>query len=335
MANRYVDVTITRQTQALTRQGFGTPLILAIEKVAKYKEYVDISAIGSDFGESTGTYKVAQALFGQSPRPAKVAIVGLSFEEGTTDVSALADLLNTTRLSDDGWYYLLSPAHADTTITALSAWAAANGKFYFTSTSSKTLANTLNSERTAVIVHPKPETYPGAAWVGVGAPKDIGSFTWTFKTLNGIEPSGYNTTDVNTIETNKASTYIREGGVNITSKGQTTSGEYIDIVQGQDFIASRLTESVFGLLVKTDKVPYTPQGIALIVAEVEKVLLEAFGMGIIAADAEGKPMYTVEMPDITQISQQNKATRTLPNIKWTATVAGAIEDVGMVGTLVL
>lgn len=335
MANRYVNVVVSRQTQPVARQGFGTPLVVAVEKSLAYKEYTSLAAVGADLAETTESYKLIQALFGQTPRPAKVAVVGIVFNEGTTEVTALTDLLNTTRLAKDDWYYLLSSAQQDATITALSSWSSANGKFYFASTSSKVLSGSLNSDHTVIMVHPNPKSYPATAWVGACAPKEVGSLTWTFKTLAGIAPSGYTASDIDAIETAKGCTYIKEGGVNIVSKGQTTSGEYIDVVQGQDFISARMAEGVFGLLTRTDKVPYTAQGIALIAAEVEAVLKQANTQGIVASDADGKPLYSVEIPNIADISQNDKASRKLPNIKWTATIEGAIEDVDINGTLIL
>lgn len=335
MANRYVDVAISRQTQAIAKQGFGTPLILATEKDAAYKEYTDLTSIGTDFLITSDTYKLATVIFAQTPKVATIAIVGALFTEGTTDETVLTAKLDATRLSYDDWYYLVSPKHADDTITALSTWANANGKFYFASTSNKTLSSTFNSERTVILVHPTPSTFPAEAWVGVGAPKEIGSFTWTFKTLNGIDTSGYTVTEINAIEAAKASTYIKEGGVNITSKGVTTSGEYIDILQGQDFITARMTEGVFGLLVNTDKIPYTLQGIAMVIGELEKVLKEAHDQGIIAEDADGKPLFSVIAPNLNDISSTDKANRLLPDITWSATIAGAVEDVDINGVLTL
>jgi hypothetical protein len=335
LANRYVNVTISRETQAVAQKGFGIPLILATEKAAAYKEYTELAAIGTDFTEASNTYKVAQAIFAQTPKVEKLAILGVAFTEGTTATTALTDALNTLRLANDDWYYLVSPAHADATITALSSWANANGKFYFASTSNKTLGTTLNGERTVLLVHPTPGSFPAEAWVGMGAPRDVGSFTWTFKTLNGIAASGYTATDINSIEAAKGSTYIKEGGVNITSKGITTSGEYIDIIQGQDYITARMTENVFGSLVNTDKVPYTPQGIAMIVAEMEKTFKDAHDMGIIAEDANGKPLYSVSVPNINDISSTDKANRLLPDIDWSATIAGAVEDADINGVLTL
>jgi hypothetical protein len=335
LANRFVSVAISRQTKPIAQAGFGVPLILSFDKDFSYKEYTDITGIATDFGNTSNTYKLASAIFSQSPVVEKIAVYGTLATEGTTSMATITGKLDTLRLSQDDWYYLTCTGHADATIVALAAWNEANKKFYFTSTSNKALANTLNAERTVVMVHPTPAQFPGEAWVGVGAPRQLGAFTWTFKTLNGIDPSGYNQTDINTIETNRASTYIKEGGVNITSNGVTTSGEYIDIIQGQDYITSSMTSSIFGLLVNTDKIPYTVGGIAMIVAELEKALKDAADLGIIAKDADDNPLFTVETPDLNSILNTDKANRVLPNVNWSATIAGAVEDVDINGVLTL
>lgn len=337
MGNRYVNVVITRQTQAVSQQGFGMPLIVSTEKQAVYKEYSDsdLAEIGVDFGEDSETYKVAAKLFGQSPKIAKVAVLGIEYVPETDEPSKIVNELNSTILKHNDFYYVVQTSTDEMIITAIGEWAGANKKLHFASTNSKVLGGTLNLERTVLLVHDKPESYPAEAWVGAGAAREIGSFTWTFKTLSGIEPSTYSASEINQIEENNASAYIREGGVNITSKGVTTSGEYIDVIQGQDFIEARMTENVFGLLVRTDKVPYTTQGIAMIVAEVESTLKQAHEQGIIAEDADGNALYSVTAPDIEDISTNDKANRVLPNLKWTATIAGAVEDVDINGTLAL
>ncbi|HFH7446652.1 TPA: DUF3383 family protein, partial [Streptococcus agalactiae] len=201
-------------------------------------------------------------------RPEKLAVLGVTYTE-TGIPTDLSSELNELVKKHNDFFYLHCTNQTDPVVTELSKWINTQEKFYFASTVNKTLAKTLNSQNTVILVHPAPETYPAAAWVGVCAPQQVGSYTWTFKTLNGIAPAEYDVTVIGEIETNNASTYITEGGVNITSKGVTTSGEYIDILQGQYFLKARMTENVFGLLVRTPKIPYTDAGIALIVAEVE------------------------------------------------------------------
>lgn len=335
---KYVNINITRQTQATTQKGFGMPLILSGDKVSAYKEYAGESAlagIGTDFGTTSKTYKLAAAILGQNPRVDRIATMGLLFTEGTTAVGGLATALNALILAQNEWFYLVSTLQADASITALSQWAATQEKLYFASTSSKTLANTLNSQNSVVLVHPAPETYPAEAWVGACAVLQPGSFTWTFKRLNGIAAAGYSGTDIDTIEGNKASTYIREGGVDITSKGITTSGEYIDIIQSMYYIKARMAENVFALLVREPKVPFNNAGIALVTAELETALQDAFNNGIIAATADGTPMYSISAPTRDEVGANDRANRVLPGVKWEATIAGAIEKVTVSGTLVI
>lgn len=334
MGNRYVSVTITRQTKAVSQKGFGLPLILSTDKKLDYKEYTEIDGIGTDYGTNSETYKMASAILGQAPRPEKVAVLGVTYTETgkPTDLSAA---LNELVKKYNDFFYLHCTNQTDPVVTELSKWINTQEKFYFASTINKTLAKTLNSQNTVILVHPAPETYPAAAWVGVCAPQQVGSYTWTFKTLNGIAPAEYDVTAIGEIETNNASTYITEGGVNITSKGVTTSGEYIDILQGQYFLKARMTENVFGLLVRTPKIPYTDAGIALVVAEVEKTLKMGVNQGIIATDLDGNPLYTITAPNRAEVSTNDKAQRILPDVKWEATIAGAIENVKINGVLKL
>ena len=344
MSNRYVDVVITRQTQALSQMGFGLTLILSLDKALPYKEYsgdTALAEIGTEFGVESKTYKLASAIFGQTPKPSKVAVYGVgTYVDGVDPASELSAALNELVLTRNDWYYLTCTEQADAEITELSTWINTKEKLYFASTANETLAETLNSDRTVLLVHPNPETYPAEAWVGACAPLKIGSYTWTFKTLSGIAPAAYDTTTINDIEAANGSTYIAEGGVNITSKGVTTSGEYIDIIQSQDYLKARMTENVFGLLVRSPKVPFVDGGIALVVAEGEKTLStevvdERTGEGIIARDVDGNPMYTIDAPTRAEISVNDRAGRILPDLKWDATIAGAIENVRIRGVLQL
>lgn len=333
--SKYVSVTITRQTKAVSQKGFGMPLILSTEQAQAYKEYAGdeaLASIGTDYGEASETYKVAASILGQTPRPEKVAVYG--FVYGGTTPAELSTELNTLQLEHDDWFYLVATEQGDPEITELSTWVKAQEKLYFASTSVTTLAATLQNQNAIILVHDKPEQYPAEAWAGYGAPQEVGSFTWTFKTLNGITPALYDVTTIAEIEDNNASAYIKEGGVNITSKGVTTSGDYIDIMQSQYYLKARMIENVFGLLARSPKVPFTDAGISLIVAEVEKTLKDGFNNGIIA-DEDGKPLFEVSAPTRSEVSTNDKANRTLPDVNWTATIAGAVESVKINGVLKL
>ena len=126
----------------------------------------------------------------------------------------------------------------------------------------------------------------------------------------------------------------------MNSHGVVTSGEYIEILQATHYLKARLAENVFRLLALKEKVPYTDSGIALVVSKADEVLggnvedLDT-GEGIIARDDAGNPMYTIKVPKREEIPANTRAQRILPDIEWTAVVAGAIEKVKIRGTLTI
>lgn len=338
MGNRYVRVTITRETRPASQQGFGTPLILATSKVQAYKEYTGdnaLASIGVDFGQASREYKLAEKLLGQENKPAKVAVYGVAYDGATGDPNDLKAALDTLLREHSDFYYLVSPEQGDDEIAALSAWAAANDRLYFASTSNKDLVSP-NSDNTFVMVHPDADDqFPAEALVGYIAPLEIGSYTVQFKTLNGVQPANFGAThetDVNAIHAKNMATYIREGGANIVSAAKATSGEFIDVIQSAHFLQARIAESVFGLLTRVPKVPFTNAGISMTVAAVDQPLKEAYNNGMIAEE-NGEALYTVTAPTRAEVSANDRANRLLPDVKWSATIAGAIHEVEVQGAL--
>jgi len=336
MGNRYVDVTITRQTKAVSEKGFGTPLVLAKSKNLPYKVYTEIDQVASDFATTTEEYKLLSRMFGQNPRPAEIAVFGVQYDEAKGDPKTLVTALNDLIKTHNDFYYLVSVVQGDDEIAALAKWVSTQEKIYAASTSSETLYTMLNGlyDNVFLLVHDQPRQYPAEGLVALLAPQVIGSYTWTFKTIQGVAPAAYDDTKINDIHSKNACTYIRESGVDITSHGVATSGEYIDVVQATHFIKARMTEAVFRLLATQPKVPYTDAGIAMVVAEVDNVLKQAFRQGIIAEE-NGEPLYTITVPKRAEIPANTRAQRILPDVEWTATIAGAVEKVEIRGVLTI
>lgn len=72
-----VNVSITSQTRTVSRQGFGTPLIAAYHTrwADRVRSYTSLSAMRTDgFKTSDPVYKIAAAVFAQSPAPKRVRI---------------------------------------------------------------------------------------------------------------------------------------------------------------------------------------------------------------------------------------------------------------------
>jgi len=314
-----VEVIVTRETAALTQAGFGLPLIVATDVIKDYAEYTELAAVGEDYDENSMAYKMANRVFGQSPRPSKLAMVGVGATEPTEIVSALNALVE----KENDWYFLLCDLQTETVVKALSEWIDAQKKLYFATTDNLDLVKDLESERTAIMYH---DTDPTAAagWVGRCSPEQPGSITLKFKSINGLQAVNIGVTDLVELHENGGNSYVRKLGILQTSEGKVTSGEYIDVMRSQDFIEARLVEQVSRLLFTKGKVPYDNSGIAMIVAECESVMRQATRQGIVAVDDDGNGLWSVTAPNRADISANQVASRKLDGVVVEATLAGAI-----------
>lgn len=334
---RYVDVQITRETKPISEKGFGLPFVLGTSKDFPYKEYTEIEEVAVDYDVDSREYKLASRMFGQSPRPREIAMYSTLYVALTDEPSKLVAALNDLVKTHKDFYYLTCVEQGNEEITVLADWISTSDRLYGATTSSKELAATLKGlyDNLFLVVHDKPEKYVAEGLISTCAPRKIGSFTWTFKNVKGVPAVGYDNTTVNEIQKNNASTYIEEAGILMNSHGVVTNGEYIDIIQATHFLKARMAESVFRLLALTEKVPFTDPGIALIVAEIENVLNLSTKQDIIAVDDADNPLYSITAPRAAEVQKNTKAKRILPDVKWRAVIAGAIENVEIRGVLSL
>lgn len=328
-----VEVVVTRETAAVTQAGFGKPLILATSQDHEYKEYADLEAVAVDFAEGTEEYKLANAIFAQTPRPPVVAIFGVVYDSAVDETTVLTTALNNLVDTNSDWYFLLCPEQGDEEITALSGWVDAQEKLYFASSNSLSLPPLLESDRTALLYHTTPGTYPAAAWVGRCAPENPGSITWKFKTLSGILAADVGVTEINQLHDDGANTYIRKMGILQTSEGIMTSGEYIDIMRSLDWLTARMREAVSRLLMTSPKVPYDNRGISMVVGEVSAVMKQGVENDVIAQDDDENGLWSISAPNREDVPVNDRANRLLPDIKWEATIAGAVHTVKISGVL--
>ncbi|GAK01507.1 DUF3383 family protein [Geomicrobium sp. JCM 19055] len=334
MAIRDVEVTITRETQTVSQAGFGLPLILGKSKSHEYKTYRSIQEVSDDFNVNDEEYRFANRIFAQSPRPQRVAIKSIADENEDGDGASPDQLVRALNNTDEDFYFLLCTDQSDDVVSALSDWVDSQRKLYFYTTNSIDSILDRNAERAVGLLHSDPTA--AAGWVGRCAPTDPGSITWKFKQVSGVGLSeGINDDEIELIidDESNGNAIISQGGVLHTTPGRTTSGEFIDILRSQDFVEARLKERVFTTLVNAPKVPFTNTGIAMIRAAVESVLKSAFNNGIIAEDENGEPLYNISTPDRSDVPQEDRAKRTLPDVNFDFELAGAIHGVAIIGAI--
>lgn len=263
----------------------------------------------------------------------------------TPDPGAVADLtaIRTSISGNDDWYALLTDNHSAAEIEALAASIESSEKIFLASCADDdilagtggSLGLTLSAaeyDRTALLYHQTPHEFPAGAWAGRVLPIQPGGETWMFKTLAGILPSPITATEEANLDTANVNRYIEQTrGTNITKEGRMASGEYIDVIRFIDFITARLRENIFARLANLDKIPFTDQGIGVVVNEVRGVMRLGISNGGFAAD----PAPVVTAPRAADVSFNDKANRILPDVTFQATLAGAIHGVVVRGRVSL
>ena len=326
-----VVVNITDSSRSVTVAGFGLPLILGVTASITgtkdtYKEYASTTEVAVDFASTTDEYKAAAAIFAQDPSPSKIAIYNVT-RSGTPVPADLTDALDDIAAAGHtDWYWLITTSKVAVDIDAVGGWADSNKKLFGVGYHDATISNIvaiadgLASSRCFVFAHKTMAEFPEAALIGKLAPKTVGSWTAKFKNLTGITDPGYTTTEQSTLETGNVFTYTEKGGILQTTEGIASDGSYIDTMVAKDWLKINMEAEVMSVLINNDKVPYTDGGITQVVDAVKAVLRRAVIQEILAD-------FTVTAPKAADISTTNKSNRLLPDINWTATLAGAIHKV--------
>lgn len=261
-----------------------------------------------------------------------------------TDVTpdpGIATDLTAIHLADPDWYGLAIDSNSEAEILAAQAWVETLDRIAGFNTKdagvkdsgvSNDVASDLQAAayaRCVAMYNEDHDGYAGAAWLGRMLTTTPGSATWAYKTLAGVTVDTLNTTQQGTVQDKDCNHYLRVAGVNITRWGKSPAGEYIDIVRGRDWLKARLQERIYGVLVNVPKVPYTDGGVDTIVSQVRAQLQEGISNGYLAAT----PVPVVTAPKVADISANDKANRLLPDIHFEATLAGAIHEVVITGTI--
>lgn len=258
--------------------------------------------------------------------------------------SVVTDLTAIQGVNDD-WYALACTDRTSATVQAIAAWIESQVKIFGTAssdlniinqaagvdtTSVAAIFNNAGYVRSFVIYHQDAtDDYPECAWFGNCLPLVPGSETWKFKTLNSISYSDLSSTQENNAFNKQCNTYEYVAGVGITQNGTMAQGEFIDIIRGVDWLTSTIQTYVYSVLVNSPKVPYTNAGITAIEAEIRRALQQGINNDFISS--EPPPVITV--PNATTVPPVDKANRILRNVKFQATLAGAIHAIQITGTV--
>lgn len=322
-------------TKPVGKLGFGIPLILeeTASKAIAYTEVSNVSeVVDAGFAVTTKVYKAAQLLFAQANAPKKIAVCA------TTDVAATA-LANAT-LTNKGWRHLIVVNEGETApdVAAIAtAVEALEGKMYFAGldVDDETVITTSGLRHVVLFYCDATDNapVPVAALVGETAGRAAGSFTYKNLVLAGVAAHDLTDTQVEAIHAKGGITYVTKAGDNVTSEGKVAGGEYIDVIDSEDYIIQQLAYKTQKVLNDNAKVPYDNNGIAMLESVAVDVLNAAYNDGMIATKADGTPDYSVAYALREETSEADRAARRYLGGYFTFALAGAIHYVEIAGTI--
>lgn len=264
----------------------------------------------------------------------------LTVSDETPTTNLVTDLAAIT-LEDPGYYGVITDVGSKAGILAVAGVVEAQHRLYVADTpdsacadggsSSDVLASleTLAYRRTLVHCDTAVGQWAMAALMALEFTKEPGASTWAFKTLAGVYPTTWNTTELAALDGKRGNYYQTIAGVNVTQHGRTPGG-FIDVMRGLDWLVAGIQTRVFGVMLRNNKVPYTDAGIEAIKGEVYAQLDLGAGDPYNFV-AEG---FTVTAPKVVNVPGADKDDRVLRNVKFSATLQGAIQKVVVAGELV-
>jgi hypothetical protein len=258
------------------------------------------------------------------------------------DVTAeanIADDLNLIRAASLDWYGFVIDSCATSEQTDAAAWAETQ-RVLFVPTSGDTDILTASTTdffsdlegfgyaRTIPLFSQTQDSFAGAAWLGGMLTFQPGEATWAFKTLAGVPVDTLTAAEIANILAKHGNWYVSIGGVSITQNGWSSAGEFADITLFVDWLTARIIERIFALLVNSPKLPYTDASVDLVRSEINAQLLEGIANGGLVAGTE-----IIEAPLVSEVSSVNRAARLLPDVNFSARLAGAIHSIEIRGNL--
>lgn len=185
-------------------------------------------------------------------------------------------------------------------------------------------------------------SYRSVAWMAKGLASGAqkpGGTTWAGLTLGGITVDSL-LSDGQALVMNdlvgggkRGNVYVPIAGLNQVQNGILPDGEFVDIIVGTYWLFARLQETVLGTLYNAansgGKIPYTDAGAAIIRGNVLSVLGTGIDNQFLAAD----PSPTCTVPKVATVAPATRAARQLPDVNFSATLAGAINTVVISGVL--
>ncbi len=337
--NDIVNVTITRETVVPLGLSFGWVNFVSVNAAftPKIKLYGSIEEVNADSSAGADTKAFAALYFGQQVRPTRLYVTKKGADTYVVALSA-AEVLN------NDWYGVVIASALDADVLAVAGWVESRTKIFVArgaaadvldSEDTEDIASALqdlNYDRTAFFYHHLAASVPvEAAPLGLQMPKKPGSSQWAYKRLAGIVPSPLSVGERTAALNKNANVYSDRANLSVFESGRMVSGEWIDIIVGIDSLTADIRTRVWNQFINNEKIPYTDDGVNVVVNAIEAALAQGVRDGILAAT----PPPFVRAPLVADIDSSVKGNRILPDVEFGGTLAGGIIKTNIVGRLAI
>lgn len=338
-----IDTAITYTNGASeTAVTIGTALNTAINALGGSS-----STVNGSTGEVTITGTTPGVFFDLYKLPART---DLTVQNTSTDANIVDDYNAVKAVDASTWFGVAIDSNAPAEIEALAVVVEADKKIFCCeasdsdipdNASTTDLASDLKTAAYANTFGIYSQTrllgYRAAAWLAMGLAAGAqipGGNSWAFLTLGGqAADTLLSDGDALTVQGKNFTTYTPIGGINQTYQAKTPDGEFIDLIVGSYWLQARIKERVLGILHNAaqsgSKIPYTDAGVAIIVGAVYAQIKEGIKNGFLA----DLPAPVVTAPKVADVDPAERAARSLPDVNFSAKLAGAINSLTINGTL--
>lgn len=287
-----------------------------------------VGGVGTVICTTDAAGSVVDYDFSSIPRSA------LALEDSTADTTTDAEL-PAIGAEDDDWYGLLIIDSSSKATTLHGAgWTEARRKLFVAQTCDSAAPDSVATDdvmsslkdssyaRSGCIYH---RAIGGVEWLAAGwlagaLTTTPGAATMAFKAVAGVKVDVLQSSEESTILTKHGSHYTNTGGLPITFEGKSGSGDFMDTTRFIDWVYARMREGVLGALANSAKIPFTDGGVDII----RGIILAVIQQGQTAGGFSKDVAPVVAAPLVKNVSAANRINRILPDITWTATLAGAI-----------
>jgi len=360
---RYVDVEIIKETALIQAAGFGIPILLTdnvtiLPITTRVKTYLSLAAVELDFIDTTDEYKAAKAYFNQDPfnkkHPEKL-LIGSWDKAGSESIT---DALQAIIDVNNDWYAMgivaglrTDETNLDLLATAIEALRkvlvmASNDSDLADLASTTDLLYILKNKdtdgykRTMMIYHEDATLYPDWSIMGKFLPISPGSSIMGYQLLADAEAGADFIKAATLTAVQKDNLFSKNGNTVVGLAGQVwffpgtmtggknidREGEYFDIIRGIDYMQAQCEEGLLSLLLERSndgkKVPFTNDGINMCRTRLSDKLNDMVIAGILVEDS-----IVITAPTRSEVSTANRDDRLLPDLDFTAELAGAIQKV--------